>query len=80
MEHVLQLGSVFLIHDHQLVVQNAHDTVVRAVHLGDVLVLQAGLDDAVRGAVDNGGRAAGLADDQRADKRFLRHCMLPPNS
>ena len=73
MEHILQLRGIFLIHDHQLVIQHALNAVERAVDLGDVRILQTGLDHAVGRAVDNRGRTAGLTDDQGAFKDFFRH-------
>ena len=78
MQHVGQLCGIFLVHDHQLIVQDALDAVECAVHLGDVGILQAGLDDAVGGAVDNGRGAAGLTDDQGTDKSLFGHFVLPP--
>ena len=78
-EHLFQLLGVLFVHDHQAVVQNADDAVERAVNGGDAFALKGSLDDAVSAGVDNCGRAAGLADDGRADQGFLVcHRMLPP--
>ena len=66
-EHIGKLRGIFLVHDHELIVQDALDAVEGTVDLGDVFVLQAGFDDAVGGAVDDGRRTAGLADDQGTD-------------
>ena len=72
-EHMLQLSGIFLVHDHQLVVQNALDAVERTVHLGNVGIFQSGLDDAVGGAVNDRRGAAGLTDDNGTDESFFRH-------
>ena len=72
-EHMLQLSGIFLVHDHQLVVQNALDAVERTVHLGNVGIFQSGLNDAVGGAVNDRRGAAGLADDNGTDESFFRH-------
>ena len=73
MHHVCQFSGVFLIHNHQLVIQDTHDAVMCTIDLGDVGVLQAGLDNAVCGAVNDGGRAAGLTDNQGTYQSFFRH-------
>ena len=73
MEHVLQLLGIFLVHDHELIIEHALDAVERAVDLGDAGIFQAGLDHAIGRAVDNRGRTAGLTDDQRADKILFGH-------
>ena len=70
---MLQLSGIFLVHDHELIIQNALDAVERAVYFGDVGILQTGLDNAVSGAVDDGRRAAGLADDQRTNESLFGH-------
>ena len=72
-EHVLQLLGIFLVHNHELIIQHALDAVERAVDLGDAGIFQTGLDHAVGRAVDNRGRTAGLTDDQRADKILFGH-------
>ena len=79
MHHVLQLRSVLFVHDHQLIVEHALDAVESTVDLGDVGVSQAGLNNAVGGAVDNGGRAAGLTDNQGTNQILFRHFTIPPN-
>src|SRR5699024_4980520 len=58
-------------HIDEVVVQHALDAVACAQHLGDAVALQRGLDRAVSAGVDDGGRAAGLADD--AGTLELRH-------
>ena len=60
----VELCAVFLVHAKKLVVQNALDAVVRAVDLRDAVGVKRGADDAVSGRIDNGRRAAGLADNQ----------------
>ncbi len=60
----VELCAVFLVHAQKLVVQNALDAVVRAVDLRDAVGIKRGADDAVSGRIDNGRRAAGLADNQ----------------
>ena len=72
-EQVLQLLRVLLVHDHQLIVQHALDAVEGAVNLGDVFVFQSGPDDAVGAGIDDGGRTAGLADDDGTGQSFGRH-------
>ena len=72
-EHAGQLFGVFLVHDHEAIVQHAADAVVGAVDDGDVLALEGGLDDAVGAGVDDARGAAGLADNAVADKRFVGH-------
>ena len=79
MHHVFQLGGIFLIHDHQFVIQDALDAVERAVDLGDVGILQTGFDHAVGGAVDDGRRTAGLTDNQRTNQILFRHFTIPPD-
>ena len=66
-----QLGRIFLVHNHQAVVENAHDAVMRAVDLGDAVALQGGFDDAVGAGVDDGGGSAGLTDDGGADQGLI---------
>ena len=70
--HVGKLLGIFLAHVDQVVVQHALDAVQRAQDLGDVLILQRGLDRAVGGSVDDGAGAAGLTDDTCAFQ--LAHC------
>ena len=70
--HVGKLLGIFLAHVDQVVVQHALDAVQRAQHLGDVRILQRGLDRAVGGSVDDGAGAAGLTDDACAFQ--LAHC------
>ena len=62
--HLRKLGGVFLAQVEQIIVQQAHDAVLHAVDLGDDVAVQRGLDRAVRGSVDNGGRSAALAYDR----------------
>ena len=73
----VKLGTVFLVHAQQLVVQNALDAVVRAVDLCDAVCVKRGADAAVGAGVDDRGRSAGLADDQSTLQSF-RHNKLPP--
>ena len=62
----LQLCRVLLAHIKQPVVQNALDAVLRAQDAGDAGVLQCRGDDAVGTGVDDGSRAAGLAENAGA--------------
>ena len=62
-EQQLQLGGVLLGHINEPVVEHALDAVLRAVDLGDGLVVQSGTDHAVGAGVDDRSGAAGLADD-----------------
>ena len=59
----LQLSRIFLVHDIQLVVQNADNAVCSAVNGGDGIRIQTSLDCAVCACVDNRSRTTGLADD-----------------
>ena len=61
-----QLCRVLLAHIKQPVVQNALDAVLRAQDAGDAGVLQCRGDDAVGTSVDDGSRAAGLAENAGA--------------
>ena len=72
----VKLGTVFLVHAQQLVVQNALDAVVRAVDLCDAVCVERGADAAVGAGVDDRGRSAGLADDQSALQSFRHNNYL----
>ena len=64
--HQGQLVRIFLGKIEQVVVQQTHDAVLHRVNIRDHVALQRGLDRAVGGSVNDGRRAAGLADDRRA--------------
>ena len=66
--HQRKLCRIFLAHVDQIVIQNALDAVQRAEYLGDRIGLQRGLDRAVSGSVNGGGRTAGLTDNASATK------------
>ena len=72
----VKLGTVFLVHAQQFVVQNALDAVVRAVDLRDAVCVERGTDAAVGAGIDDSGRAAGLADDQSALQSFRHNNYL----
>ena len=59
----LQLSGIFFIHDIQLIIQHAFDTVGGAVYLGNLLAFQRRLNGAQRAGIDDRRRSAGLADD-----------------
>lgn len=61
----LQLIHIFLADVVELLLQNADDAVLRAVHRGDVLLLQRLDENARRTAVDDGGRTPALAKHTR---------------
>ena len=68
----VKLGTVFFVHAEQLVVENALNAVIRAVDLGDAVGIERSADNTVSRCVDDGRRAAGLAND----KRTLQHDNL----
>ena len=59
----LQLRRILLVHHKQLIVQDAHDAMGRAIDFGDAVRIQTGTDGAVCAGVDDGSGAAGLAND-----------------
>ena len=67
MQHQLQLLRILLVHNHQTVVENAHDAVVGTVDPGNAVAFQSGFDNAVGAGIDHGRGTAGLTDDRGAD-------------
>ena len=61
----VKLGTVFFVHAEQLVVEDALNAVIRAVDLGDAVGIERSADNTVSRCVDDGRRAAGLANDKR---------------
>ena len=74
--HQVQLSGVLLSHVVQLVLQHTLDAVGGAQHLSDAGSLQGGLDDALGTGVDDGGGAAGLADDTGSSQLIHVGCLL----
>ena len=72
MEQKLQLFRVLFVHNVQLILQHAEDTVRRAVDLCDLPGVERRADHAVGAGVDDGGGSAGLPENAGADQ-FLAH-------
>ena len=68
----LQLSRVFLVHDVQLVIQNAADTMGSAVNRSNFFRVKRGTDNAVCAGVDDSGRSAGLTKNAGTNE-FFRH-------
>ena len=67
MQQELELFRVFLIHNKELVLQDALDAVACAVDLRDFLSVQRSADHAVGTGVDDCSRAAGLTENAGTD-------------